>query len=104
MDCSPPGSCVHGILQASILEWVAMLSSRGSTPPGDQTCVSCGSCRFFTAKLRGPRGRVNLQGSVVWADGVVGDRTACVKAQWHHHITARGWGRLECRVLGERQE
>ena len=31
MDCSPPGSCVHGILQARILEWVAMLSSRTLT-------------------------------------------------------------------------
>ena len=31
MDCSPPGSSVHGILQARILEWVAMLSSRASS-------------------------------------------------------------------------
>ena len=40
MDCSPPGSSVHGILQARILEWVAMPSSRGSSQPRDQTCVS----------------------------------------------------------------
>ena len=33
MDCSPPGSSVHGILQAKILEWVAMPSSRGSSQP-----------------------------------------------------------------------
>ena len=33
LDCSPPGSSVHGILQARILEWVAMLSSRGSSQP-----------------------------------------------------------------------
>jgi len=32
MDCSPPGSSVHGILQAKILEWVAMPSSRGDLP------------------------------------------------------------------------
>ena len=32
VDCSPPGSSVHGILQARIPEWVAMPSSRGSTP------------------------------------------------------------------------
>ena len=31
MDCSPPGSSVHGILQVRTLEWVAMLSSRGSS-------------------------------------------------------------------------
>ena len=48
MDCSPPGSSVHGILQARILEWVAMLSSRGSSPPRDQTQVSHIGGRFFT--------------------------------------------------------
>ena len=41
MDCSLPGSAVHGILQAKVLEWVAMPSSRGSSPPRDQTHVSC---------------------------------------------------------------
>ena len=40
MDCSLPGSSVHGILQARILEWVAISSSRGSSPPRDRTCVS----------------------------------------------------------------
>ena len=44
MDCSPPGFSVHGILQARILEWVAVLSSRGSSPPRDQTHVSYVSC------------------------------------------------------------
>ena len=34
MDCSPPGFSVRGILQAGILEWVAMPSSRGSSNPG----------------------------------------------------------------------
>ena len=36
MDCSPPGSSVHGILQAKIVEWVAMPSSRGTFQPKDQ--------------------------------------------------------------------
>ena len=40
LDCSLPGSSVHGILQARILEWVAMPSSRGSSQPRDQTEVS----------------------------------------------------------------
>ena len=44
MDRSPPGSLVHGILQARILEWVAMPSSRGSSQPRDQTPVSYVSC------------------------------------------------------------
>ena len=43
MDCSLPGSSVHGILQATILEWVAMPSSRGSSQPRDGTHVSCNS-------------------------------------------------------------
>ena len=42
-------SSVHGILQARILEWVAMPSSRGSSPPRHQTRVSCIAARFFTA-------------------------------------------------------
>ena len=41
MDYSPPGSCVHGILQIRILEWVAMFSFRGSSQPRDWTQVSC---------------------------------------------------------------
>ena len=40
MDCSPPNSSVHGILQARILEWVAMPSSRGSSRPRDRTHIS----------------------------------------------------------------
>ena len=41
MDCSLPGSSVHGISQARILEWVAISSSRGSSQPRDRTWVSC---------------------------------------------------------------
>ena len=41
MDCSPPGSSVHGISQARILEWVATSFSRGSSWLRDQTHVSC---------------------------------------------------------------
>ena len=40
VDCSPPGSSVHGILQARKLEWVAMPFSRGSSQPRYQTQVS----------------------------------------------------------------
>ena len=40
MECSLPGSSVHGILQARTLEWVTMPSSRGSSRPRDWTCVS----------------------------------------------------------------
>ena len=44
MDCSPPGSSVHGISQARILEWVAISYSRGSSWPRDQTHISYISC------------------------------------------------------------
>ena len=47
MDCNPPGSSVHGILQARILEWVAISSSRGSSRSRDWTRVSCIAGRFF---------------------------------------------------------
>ena len=48
MGCSLPGSSVHGILQARILEWVAISFSRGSSWHGDRTRVSCTAVRFFT--------------------------------------------------------
>ena len=57
MDCSPPGSSVHGILQARILEWVAIPFSRGSSQPRDRTHVSCIAGRFFTAE---PPGKTHI--------------------------------------------
>ena len=47
IDCSPPGSSVYGILQARILEWVAISFSRGSSQPRDRTQVSCIAGRCF---------------------------------------------------------
>ena len=53
MDCSQPGSSVHGISQARILKWVAISYSKGSSQPRDRThvsyvsyvsCISCDSC------------------------------------------------------------
>ena len=44
LNCSPPGSSVSGILQARILEWVAVPSSEGSSQPRNQNHVSCVSC------------------------------------------------------------
>ena len=51
--CSPPGSSVHGIVQARILEWAAMPFSRGSSGPRDLTQVSRIAGRFFTAWATG---------------------------------------------------
>ena len=48
MDCRPPGSSIHGIFQARILEWVSISFSRGSSWPRDRTWVSCIAGRLFT--------------------------------------------------------
>ena len=69
MDCSSPGSFVHGILQARLLEWVATDSSRGSSWPRNRTCVSYTSCmagRFFTI-------------CATWEDWLWGHEINCVK-------------------------
>ena len=53
MDCGLPGSSDQVVLQARILEWVAVCFSRGSSQPRDQTCVSCTAGRFFTTEPPG---------------------------------------------------
>ena len=53
MDSSLPGSSVHGILQAKILEWVANLFSKGSFQPRDQIPVSCSIGGLFTISVTG---------------------------------------------------
>ena len=71
MDCSPPGSSVHRILQARILKWVAMPSFRGSFWPRNWTQVSCIFCivvRFFIIEPQGkPFGvKVTNEGKTTW--------------------------------------
>jgi len=54
MDCSPPGSSVHGISQAKILEWSAIAFSRASSHPWDRSwVVFCIAGRFFTTEPPG---------------------------------------------------
>ena len=66
MDCILPGSSVHGILQARILEWGSISFSRGSSPPRDGTSVSC-VCGFFTTESHGkPRVRHMLTLILPW--------------------------------------
>ena len=55
MDCSLPGSSIHGIFQARILEWVSISFSKGSSRPEDQTQVSCVVGRCFTIWATYPR-------------------------------------------------
>ena len=53
IDYSPRGPSVNGILQARMLEWIGLPSSRGSSPPRDQTHVSSIAGRFFTTEPQG---------------------------------------------------
>ena len=61
MDCSLPGSSIHGIFQARVLEWVAISFSRGSSRPRDRTQVSHIEGRHFThwANQESPRRSFN---------------------------------------------
>ena len=51
LDCSVPGTSVHGILQTKILEWVAISSSRESSQPRDRTCVFLGLLHWQEGSL-----------------------------------------------------
>ena len=80
MDCGPPSSSVHGILQARILEWVA----RGSSRTRDQVCVSCTGRRILYHLS--PQGspyvvRGNLKGAEVWLAGPRRQYTAALTGQ-----------------------
>ena len=50
IDCSPPGSSVLEVFQATVLEWVAISFSKGFSSLRDQTYVSCAAGRFFTTE------------------------------------------------------
>ena len=72
MDCSLPGSSVHGIFQAIVLEWVAISFSRGSSWPRDRTRVSCIVDRRFT----------------VWATGEVPSKLKTQSIQFSHSVVS----------------
>ena len=98
MDCSPPGSSVHGIFQGRVLEWVAISFSRGSSWPRNQTWVSCIVGRRFTVwatrEVRCFQCQINSP-----ALSVVGEKTVPLhlsggiwKLCWRRHREARGAG------------
>ena len=81
---SPPGSAVHGILQARILEWVALPSSRRSSQPRNWTHITFGYCiagEFFTAEpLRKPCLICNMvEISIPWGRLWSSDQVLCVR-------------------------
>ena len=61
LDYIPPDSSVHGILQARLLEWVAISFSRGSSWTRDRTQISCIAGGFFTTEL--PKNPIQIQPS-----------------------------------------
>ena len=74
MGCSPPGSSVHGILQARILELVASPFSKGSSRTRDQTSVSFIAGRFFTSESL-EKHQEYLQ--VIWNQFFIGKHLDC---------------------------
>ena len=86
MDCSPPGSSVHGILQARILEQVAISFHRGSSWPRDQTRVSCIAGGFFTnlATREALMGKDKHQLPVFWLYSKKAWRTTNLFLDWFH--------------------
>ena len=73
MDCSLPGPSVHGIIQARLLEWVAIFSTRGSSWPKGWTCVSCISRQILyhsATKEVPPFGLLNLKSVANKLEGI----------------------------------
>ena len=66
MDCSLPGSSIHEIFQASVLEWVAISFSRGSFRPRDWTQVSCIAARHFTIWATREKGMATQFSILAW--------------------------------------
>ena len=111
MDCSPPGSSVHGLLQARILEWVAMPCSRGSSWPRDRTQVSyasrvgrwpwwlrwwriylqCGRPGFNPWFGKIPWRREQLPTPVFWPGEFHGQRRLAVYSPWGSQRVGHEW-------------
>ena len=82
MDCSPPGSSVHGILQARILDWVAISSCRGASRSRDQTLISFGFCTrrgilYQQSHLGSPIHNIYRETDKSFPGGSAGEESAC---------------------------
>ena len=82
IGCSPPGSSVHGDLQARILEWVAMPSSRGSSQPSNRTQVSHIAGRLFTVWAT-REARSEVYSLVFFSITII---VTGVQISWHWHF------------------
>ena len=81
MEYSPPGSSVHGISQARILEWVAISFFKGSSWPRDRTRVSCLTNWLFTTEPPGKAVPVSEQ--ILLEAGMVGPGTGLLNSLFH---------------------
>ena len=83
IDCSLPGSSVHGIIQARILEWVSMLFSRGSSQSRDWAQASCTAGAFFTLWVT--RKQISHQGSS-WTPAAIPNTRLLVLQNYEYHF------------------
>ena len=79
-DCRQPGSSVHGILLARVLEWVSISFSRGSSQPRDRTCVSHIAGRCFTSEPLGKPLSLSLSLSPSYQGGF--QTWLCTRINW----------------------
>ena len=89
MDCSPPGSSIHGILQAWIQEWVAISLSRGSSQPRNQSWVSCFAGGCLLPELLG-RPMLDFLGGLIYESARLGILLLSVLqiSEWNLDISA----------------
>ena len=97
MDCSPPGSSVHGISQASLLVCVAISFSRGSSWPRDRTWITCTAGKFFTTEPQDNHCKEPLTRLHEALDGILSFIFSC--AGLHcctYACSSRGYSSLQC--------
>ena len=103
LDCSLPGSSIHGILQAGILEWVAMSSSRGPFQLRNQTHVYCSSCLaggFYTSEPLGQSywakrealcGKTTTTTTTKHLTSLVAQTGKHLPTMWETRVQSLGW-------------
>ena len=101
IDCSLPDSSVHGILQARILEWVAMPFSKGYSQPRDHTHISCGSCIagiFFTTSTTWEAPSRREIGPYFWLL-LLGKRMFVRAKEEMNYMSQCSWHKSICQII-----
>ena len=95
MDCGPPASSVHGVLQGRILEWAAITYLSRSSQPKHQTWVSCIAGRFFTIWVTK---EALLKHYLFYSNQFSSDQQICVYWGWpksSFRVSGRWFGKLK---------